>query len=396
MASNSTPPSAAAEQEEPVKLSPYVEAKLLLEQAASPPPHLTPSLILGERCLLGDPQENASGTILSRNPEKAVFYFNKAIIEKEPYGLLLAVSLLGFCYEFGLGVPGDHKRCEEIYRVSAVENEGLAIARLAFLKKYGRKNVNIDRAESELWAKRLVQLGPQALDWLKKAADQFAEPHAQYVLGTCYKDAYGVDRDPERAFHYFQQSAFQGYARAIGILGYCYGEGLGVEKDAEKALHYYYKAAEQDETAAIYNLGYCFEEGLGVARDPKRAFSYYQRAANLGNCYAQNSLGYCYEDGVGVDKDTIMAFFWYNKSAHRGYPWAQCNLGYCYQNGIGVPKDERKGAEWYYKAALQNHGRAQHNLAYCYQNGLGVPKNPKMAFHYFSLATEQGNVYAYH
>ena len=208
-----------------------VKAKNLLASDSSPSPRVTPSFILGERCLLGDPEQN-----FSKNVEKAVFYFNRAIIEKEPYCLLLAVTLLGFCYEFGLGVPCDYKRCEEIYRVSAVENEALAIARLAFLKKYGRTGVNIDRAESEIWNRRLEALGGENMEWLKKAADKFKEKHAQYVMGSCYKDGYGVQRDPSKAFYYFQLSADQGYSRSIGILGFCYGEGLGVEKDQAQAL----------------------------------------------------------------------------------------------------------------------------------------------------------------
>jgi TPR repeat protein len=42
-------------------------------------------------------------------------------------------------------------------------------------------------------------------------------------------------------------SASKGQPRGEGILGYCYGEGFGVEKDEVKALSLYLKAAMKGE-----------------------------------------------------------------------------------------------------------------------------------------------------
>jgi TPR repeat protein len=59
----------------------------------------------------------------------------------------------------------------------------------------------------------------------------------------------------------YRQSAEQNHPRGQGILGFCYGEGFGVERDEQLALHHYMLAAKQGESVAIYNVGYCWEEG---------------------------------------------------------------------------------------------------------------------------------------
>lgn len=190
----------------------------------------------------------------------------------------------------------------------------------------------------------------------------------------------GVEQSPAKAVYYYQRSADAGHPRGQGILGYCYGEGFGVEKDESKAVDLYLKAALQGESGksvipiphtifrsshfatstpivSMYNVAHSYEEGIGIEQNIEEALNWYLKSANMGNCYAQNSLGYMYEEGIGVEKDEDVAVQWYKLSADQGYPWAQCNLGFCLQNGVGVEKDEVAGAYWYQLAAMQDHSR---------------------------------------
>ena len=133
----------------------------------------------------------------------------------------------------------------------------LAILRLAFLRKYGRPGIKIDRSESEHW-ESLVQQDSNsniAINWLKRAATEGQCAASQYCLGVCFHDGIGVPRNPHVAFGWYKKSAEQGNCRGQGILGYCYGEGFGIEKDQQMALRYYHLAASQGETVAIYNIG---------------------------------------------------------------------------------------------------------------------------------------------
>jgi TPR repeat protein len=252
------------------------------------------------------------------DPITAVYYFKKAI---SLYHHTASQGVLGFCFEFGLGVPQDFIQAEKHY-LAASSGNSLSMARLAFLRKYGRPGVKIDRVEAEVWASQVLEV-----DWIVRAATY--DSCAQYALGVCYHDGVGLAKDEKLAVYWYTKSAEQNNARGQGILGYCYGEGFGVEKSEKLAMKYYRLAAAQGETVAIYNIGYCFEDGIGVEKDVVEAVKWYTLSAEQGNAFAQNSLGYCFEDGIGVQQDFKRATYWYKQSASQGYPWAQCNLGYC-------------------------------------------------------------------
>lgn len=65
----------------------------------------------------------------------------------------LAVSILGFIWEFGLDgidIP-DYSKAEELYQLAITEHEQsmLSASRLAFLKVYGRPGISIDCIQGE-------------------------------------------------------------------------------------------------------------------------------------------------------------------------------------------------------------------------------------------------------
>lgn len=250
----------------------------------------------------------------------AVHYHNKS-----------AFAILGFCYEFGFGVLNHFGSAEKYYLLALPsdldsdmdERVLFAISRLAFLRKYGRPGVYIDRIEAQKWEAIVEKGSSKSIAWIQRAATQDKCSASQYCLGVFYHDGLTVKKDEKTAFEWYKLSADQGNCRGQGILGYCYGEGFGVEKDEAEAMRWYRLAASQGETVAIYNIGYCFEDGIGVEKDVFEAVKWYTLAAEQGNAFAQNSLGYCYEDGIGVEEDPIMAARWYKLSADQGYPWAQ-------------------------------------------------------------------------
>jgi hypothetical protein len=182
---------------------------------------------------------------IEKDEEKAVKYFKTAASRTCSEGVTQAKAILGFCYEFGLGVPENFKSAEELYICAANDNSGLAQARLAFLRRYGRPSVKIDRTEAENWLNRVNQRGSQAIQWLINAATVEQHPAAIYCLGVCYHDGIGVEKNPSKAVFYYKRSAELGQSRGEGILGYCYGEGFGVEKNDEVAFYWYYKAAQK-------------------------------------------------------------------------------------------------------------------------------------------------------
>ena len=76
------------------------------------------------------------------------------------------------------------------------------------------------------------------------------------------------------------------------LLGECYENGYGVERDITKAVELYTSAHERGNAAATCSLGLCYELGRGVEEDKGRAAQLYRQAANHGNARAQCCLLY--------------------------------------------------------------------------------------------------------
>ena len=83
----------------------------------------------------------------------------------------------------------------------------------------------------------------------RKAAEQ-GLAKAQYDLGVCYGNGYGVEKNYSEAVKWYRKAAEQGLAKAQYDLGVCYGNGNGVEKNYSEAVKWYRKAAEQGDAKA--------------------------------------------------------------------------------------------------------------------------------------------------
>ena len=84
--------------------------------------------------------------------------------------------------------------------------------------------------------------------------------------------------------------ANKGIATAQFNLGLCYENGFGVGKDEAEAVKWYRKAAEQGDAMAQYNLGCCYENGDGISADKAEALMWYRKAAEQGHAEAQNRV----------------------------------------------------------------------------------------------------------
>jgi TPR repeat protein len=130
--------------------------------------------------------ELSNSLFLTEDYAGCIEFLNKAITLPDSHGPVFA--LLGFCYEFGLGVQLDFNTAESFYLQAATYNNGVAYARLSFLRYYGRPNVVIDRVEAESWKKKAAQLGAKGIEWLRIAAEEYQIPTACYAYGVCFHD----------------------------------------------------------------------------------------------------------------------------------------------------------------------------------------------------------------
>ena len=165
------------------------------------------------------------------------------------------------------------------------------------------------------------------------------------------------------AIPFIREAAEKGYAEAQFRLGWCYRNGYGLTKSDTEAVKWYRKAAEQGHAQAQTNLGFCYRNGIGVTKDYTEAIKLYRKAAEQGNAMAQSNLGNCYYGGRGVAQDYTEAVKWYRKAAEEGnFKNAQYHLGLCYLYGHGVAKDRATAIGWLRKAAKQGYTKAKDKL----------------------------------
>ncbi|MGM0422274.1 MAG: SEL1-like repeat protein [Pseudomonadota bacterium] len=222
--------------------------------------------------------------------------------------------------------------------------------------------------------------GPESFGFRHTADENIAsraeagDPAAQYQLARNYARGYGVEKDYESAFQWYQKAAEQGHAKSQYALGGAYDFGRGTAADAKKAEHWYRKAAEQDHITAQSNLGILLHE-VGKTQ---QAVTWLNKAAEAGDVTAQTYLAMLYIDGDGVEQDFEKTIAWYKRAADKGYVDAQYNLGLFYMKDEGG-KNWEEAFYWHKKASDQGLPQAHYYLAVMYSDGTAGEVNVPLA-----------------
>ena len=138
----------------------------------------------------------------------------------------------------------------------------------------------------------------------------------------------GLNEDEKKAFDEFVkiEKDTNGYHWAQNMIGHCYDQGNGTERDVTKAFKWYKKSTEQDNSDAMVSLAFFYDIGFGVDLDKTKGFELWEQCALLGHCTGMYNVGNCYKYGEGVTKDLNKANEWYAKSAAQGDSDAQTEL----------------------------------------------------------------------
>jgi len=169
---------------------------------------------------------------------KAVEFYTKAAEQ----GNAAAQAELGFCYQYGRGVPRSETRAAEFYAEAADQDNAMAQRSLAYLHKLGSGVSKSSSKSFELYTK----------------AAELGDGLAQVMLANLYlHGSRGVPKDEARAAELYamvarQDGILQGSAqRNIANL---YATGRGVPKNEAKAIDLYAKAGENGDEGAYYKL----------------------------------------------------------------------------------------------------------------------------------------------
>ncbi|KAL7275131.1 hypothetical protein RUND412_001950 [Rhizina undulata] len=138
-------------------------------------------------------------------------------------------------------------------------------------------------------------------------------PLSQVLYGLALRHGWGVEEDLEKAMIYLRAAAQNSAAveeaalragmkkggsakgelvLAIFELGNCFRQGWGVEKDPYAAKEYYETAANLGDADAQNEVAWCYLEGFGCKKDKKKAAMFYRRAEKQGNKILGNSWIY--------------------------------------------------------------------------------------------------------
>lgn len=197
----------------------------------------------------------------------------------------------------------------------------------------------------------------ESLCYLEKAQNY---PLSQLIIGECYLNGFGTEKNENLAFKYFE--CINEFPNTQYVLGFCYLKGKGVEKNLEKSLTY---LNQTDYSNSLFYKGYYY---YYMNNDHEKALGYFQNSKE--NSKSQCLLGNYYEN----KKMNNEAYNWYLKSYEQNYTIGIRFLAYCYKNGKGCSKNEKLFFETLQKAANLGSIEAQKDLKTCQIFEIGTKK----------------------
>ena len=161
----------------------------------------------------------------------------------------------------------------------------------------------------------------EAAEQLEQLADA-GDAHAQYIIGTAYRDGGLLIPDTVKAQKLLERAAEQDLDAAQYALGKLYLSDDADVHDSVKGIYWLKCSADNGNDYAAYRLGKEYLSGENVAKDASAAAEYLWQAANHGNSYAQYLMGKLYLMGEGVPKDADAAYQWFTKAYYGGHTYA--------------------------------------------------------------------------
>lgn len=111
--------------------------------------------------------------------------------------------------------------------------------------------------------------------------------------------------------------------RALYLLGQCYANGRGIQRDVEQAFNLFDRAARLGDLDAKHDLAVMImNPPSGVEANPRYAASLFKEGAQAGNVNCMHSYARCLWEGAGVHKDQDEAVKWFRKAAAKGHQGA--------------------------------------------------------------------------
>ena len=378
-------------------------------------------MVYGLELLTGDScEKDASGAVKILRPFLKHLVLHEDELTSYEF-VLLAVSNM---YN-PIGVKDQDLRRIEKYLASAIGFKGRLIEDEMFV-----------RCGAYCALGRVILENDEKGERAKEAFDSYTEAYrlgdkegnAEFWLGCCHENGWGVEPNRDIAFKYFNEavskdnsaaqrkmamhlfeegedqdiergkmllklSAEGGDADGEHAYGLCLIRGIYFERNVSEGMKWLEKSAAKDEDAGAMNsLGEMYRDGdESVPVDQVKAFKWFRRGAEAGSADAMVSLGLAYLSGQGTIRDVAEAEKWFKKAAKTGDADAECSLGTRFFNGEFGSRDVDEAIKWWERAAEHGDTVAMQNLGTAYRDGDGVDKDLHKAEEWFVRAAEAGS-----
>ena len=162
----------------------------------------------------------------------------------------------------------------------------------------------------------------EAAEQLEQLAED-GDAHAQYIIGTAYRDGGLLIPDTAKAQKLLERAAEQDLDAAQYALGKLHLSDDADVHDSAKGIYWLKRSADNGNDYAAYRLGKEYLSGKNVPKDTSTATEYLRRAADNGSAYAQYLLGKLTLMGEGVPKDMDAAYEWFAAARDNGHAYAE-------------------------------------------------------------------------
>ena len=162
----------------------------------------------------------------------------------------------------------------------------------------------------------------EAAEQLEQLADA-GDTHAQYIIGTAYRDGGLLIPDMVKAQKLLEHAAEQDLDAAQYALGKLYLSDDADVHDSAKGIYWLKRSADNGNDYAAYRLCKEYLSGKNVSKDTSTAAEYLRQAADNRNAYAQYLLGKLYLMGEGIPKDMDAAYEWFAAARDNGHAYAE-------------------------------------------------------------------------
>lgn len=243
--------------------------------------------------------------------------------------LLLATAF--FLVFSGLAVAGNAERVAQ--GEAALEREEFAKAYELLMPEAEGGN-----ARAQLLIGLLYQNGhhvdrdeDKAAAWLEKSIHS-GSPLAKHFLASLYCS----QGEYEKGLQLFQSSVEDGTLYDLYEVGVLYYKGQGAERDPCKAYEYFQRSIDSNDFRSAFYIALIYIKKECETVDGKNIVRYLLQASDRDEPQAQYALGLFFEYGYLVKADKVAAMDWYWKSSVNGYELA--SLRYQKLKGEGVSR----------------------------------------------------------